>query len=206
MNHNACDHWETCLELGRRARHRWAFAVDEVGGVIRGSLEAVGICGAVGGLSPEVLTPLPIVFLRSKHTHNILQNLGMVPNCLSHMNHNARIHRETCLFVRGVRAVHVAVAAPPLGHAVPVAAGELVLAVAVAARTFDVSKIFRISRNLSVQLVRQIELSLNPPPPRSRRHMHMLPWRGSRPRRCRRRSRPPGRTATASGCTCCWRR
>ena len=70
----------------------------------------------------------------------------------------------SCLFVGGVGAVHIAVAAPPLGHAVTVAAGELVLAVAVTAvgaSTYDVSTLFRISRNLSVQLVRQIEQSLN---------------------------------------------
>ena len=36
----------------------------------------------------------------------------------------------TCLFVRRVRTVHIAVAAPPPRHAVAVAAGKFILAVA----------------------------------------------------------------------------
>ena len=43
-------------------------------------------------------------------------------------------HNITCLFVRCVWTVHVAVAAPPPRHAVAIAAGKLVLAVALAGR------------------------------------------------------------------------
>ena len=41
-------------------------------------------------------------------------------------------YRSTCLFVRRVRTVHIAIAAPPPRHAVSVAARKLVLAVALA--------------------------------------------------------------------------
>ena len=77
---------ETCLELGRRARHRWATAPFEIGAVARGGpFEAVGIFGDVAGLAPEVLailknTLVRIVLRITSHTLSFMRDIDELCN------------------------------------------------------------------------------------------------------------------------------
>ena len=59
---------------------------------------------------------------------------GVFPKIVpsQHDTHFSQHHGRACLFVRRVRTVHIAVAAPPPRHAVAVAAGKFILAVALA--------------------------------------------------------------------------